>query len=178
MVMQPQLETTSGPPAQAAPPSGRFRLDRFTLGIAAAAVVLVAALFILVLRQPAATLADETTPSGVVHNYYLALQQKATSRAYDYLTQDTRAWLTYEQFTSLVSARAETRSVRITDERVEDGTAVVTVALTRYFSSGPFSTSEMTTSQSLVLRREAVNWRIALPQPSGWPYVPFDVYGW
>ena len=177
--MQPQLETTSRPP-EATPPSARVPLDRFTLVIGAAAIVLVAALFVLVLRQPPATPADEATPSGVVHNYYLAVQEKATSRAYEYLSQDTRAWLTYEQFTSRLSARPETRSIRITDERVENenGTAVVTVAITRYLPSGPFSTSEITTSQSLVLRREVGNWRIALPQPSGWPYVPFDGYGW
>jgi hypothetical protein len=45
----------------------------------------------LVLRQPAASPADDSTPVGVVHNYYLAVERGDLARAFAYLSSDTRA---------------------------------------------------------------------------------------
>ena len=128
------------PPASVVQPRVRpvFGLDRFTLGIALAVALLVPLLFIFVLTQPKAAPVDESTPGGVIHNYYLALQQDDLPRAYAYLSADTRGWLTYEQFSGQVSARPQTRAVRITNERVEDGTARVAVTVTTYLPTGPF----------------------------------------
>jgi hypothetical protein len=153
-------------------------LDRFTISIGVAVILLVAGLFVLVLRQPPAQRMDESTPSGVVNNYYLAVQQNQLSQAYGYLAADTRTWLSYEQFTAQVSTRPQTRSVRIDNERLEGTTAVVSVSITRYTPTGFFSNAEVTSSQSLVLRRDGDAWRIALPQPPGGPYVPYELYGW
>jgi hypothetical protein len=168
-------------------PSGRpaargvLGLDRFTLGIGIAVAILVPLLFVLVLTQPGAKPLDESSAAGVAHNYYLAVQQDNLSKAYGYLSAETRGWLSYEQFTAQVSSRPETRSVRIQEERIEGDTARVTVGLTLYMPTGPLSSGEVSQQRTLVLRREGDAWRIALPQlPANAPYGPynFELYGW
>jgi hypothetical protein len=150
-----------------------FGLDRFTIGIALAVALLVPLLFIFVMTQPKAAPVDESTPGGVIHNYYLALQQDEVQRAYAYLSADTRGWLSYEQFSAQVSTRPQTRAIRITNERVEDGTARVTVTVTTYLPTGPFSSGEYSTERTIVLRREDGGWRISLAQPPATPYGPY-----
>ena len=178
-----QATHTQSPPARSGIPAPRrlLGLDRFTLGIGIAVAILVPLLFVLVLTQPKATPMEESNPAGVAHNYYLAVQQDDLSKAYGYLSAETRGWLSYEQFTAQVSSRPETRSVRIQDERIEGDTARVTVGLTLYMPTGPFSSGEVSQQRSLVLRREGDAWRIALPRsPAISPYGPYnpDLYGW
>ena len=169
----PQI--AQAPPASVIPPRARLPLglDRFTLGIALAVALLVPLLFIFVLTQPKEAPVDESTPGGVVHNYYLAVQQDDLQRAYAYLSADTRGWLTYEQFSAQVSARPQTRAVRIVNERLEDGTARVAVTVTTYRPTGPFSSGEYSAERTIVLRRESDSWRIALAQPPATPYGPY-----
>jgi hypothetical protein len=167
-------QITQERPAAVVQPKERrwFGLDRFTLGIGLAVAVLVPLLFMLVLSQPKAVPADESTPAGVVHNYYLAVQQDDIRKAYGYLSADTRGWLTYEQFSAQVSA-PRTLGVRVQDERIEDGTARVAVVVTTYLPGGPFSAGEYSTQRTIVLRRDAEVWRISLPQPPSGPYGPY-----
>jgi hypothetical protein len=146
-------------------------LDRFTLAIGLAVAILVPLLFILVLAQPKAEPADESTPAGVVHNYYLAVQQDDIQKAYGYLSAETRGWLSYEQFSAQVSA-PRTLGVRIQNERVDDGTARVAVVVTTYLPGGPFSAGEYSTSRTIVLRHQDEVWRISLPQAPSGPHGP------
>ena len=95
---------------------------RFTLGIAAAALALIGITLMLVSSQPQSQPSDEAMPGGVVHNYYLAIMRDDLRTAYNYLSADTRGWLSYEQFAAQVSSRPETRAVRILDERLEGDT--------------------------------------------------------
>jgi hypothetical protein len=61
------------------------RTDKFLIGIVAGIVLVVAAAFAtLLLRPPAAYVADDT-PEHIVHNYLLALQRRDYERAYGYL---------------------------------------------------------------------------------------------
>jgi hypothetical protein len=178
-----QATHTQSPPARSGVPAPRtlLGLDRFTLGIGITVAILVPLLFLLVFSQPKATPMEESNPAGVAHNYYLAVQQDDLSKAYGYLSVETRGWLSYEQFTAQVSSRPETRSVRIQDERIEGDTARVTIGLTLYMPTGPFSSGEVSQQRSLVLRREGDVWRIALPRsPAISPYGPYnpDLYGW
>jgi hypothetical protein len=142
-----------------------FGLDRFSLAIALGTLLLVGVLFLLVLRQPAETQPmDETSPAGVVHNYYLALMNDDVRTAYDYLAEDARAKTPYDQFARQVSnARSQSsRRVRIGDERVEGDTARVTVRRTYSTGGGlfPFSSGEYTQETTWVLRREQGSWRL------------------
>jgi len=176
-------QLTQAPPAPSGEPAPRtlLGLDRFTLGIGIAVAILVPLLFAVVLMQPRATPMDESSPAGLTHNYYLAVQQDDLSKAYGYLSAETRSWLSYEQFIAQASSRPETRSVRIQDERIEGDTVRVTVGLTLYMPTGPFSSGEVSQQRTLVLRREGDAWRIALPRsPAISPYGPynFELYGW
>jgi hypothetical protein len=178
-----QATNIQSPPARSDVPAPRtlLGLDRFTLGIGIAVAIVVPLLFVLVLLQPKATPMDESSPAGVAHNYYLAVQQDDLSKAYGYLSAETRGWLSYEQFAAQVSSRPETRSVRIQDERIDGDTGRVTIGVTLYMPTGPFSSGEVSQQRSLVLRREGEVWRIALPRsPAISPYGPYnsDLYGW
>src|SRR5215471_10021813 len=128
------IESTLVPPAQAGSPPGRrlFGLDRFSIALAVGVVVLITALFILVLSQPATTPVDESTPSGALQNYFLALQKRDLAKAYTYFSQATRERLTYERFVDQVPDQSGAGSVRIDKEQVTDDTAIVTVNVTRY----------------------------------------------
>ncbi len=168
-------------PSPRKPASTWLGLDAFTLAIAASAAVLVPVLFVVVLSQPKATPMPDTTPSGVVHNYYLAVMQDDLSAAYGYFSAETRGWLSYEQFAARVSSRPETRSVRIQDEHIEDSTARVTASVTLYVPTGPISSGEVSSQHTLVLRIQSNAWRIVLPQPADGAngrYSPYELYGW
>jgi hypothetical protein len=178
-------QTTPQPRAATAAPAvqRRLHIDAFTLGMGVAVLILIPIAFVLVLSQPRAEQQAESTPGGVVHNYYLAVMHDDLNTAYGYFSTETRAWLSYEQFTAQVSYRPETRAVRIQDERLEDGTARVTVSVTMYVATGPVSNGEITQQHILVLRQEDGAWRINLPLPSTTPgygpyNAPFELYGW
>lgn len=176
-------QVTDQPQAPASPASrSGLKVDPFTLAVAFGVLVLISIAFALVLSQPRAERMAEVTPGGVVHNYYLALMHDDLSTAYGYFSTETRGWLSYERFAAQVAVHPDTRSVRIIDERIEDSTARVTVSVTMYVPSGPFSSTEIATQHNLVLRQEAGNWRIALPEPPitpGYPYdSPYELYGW
>jgi hypothetical protein len=179
-----QQTTHQARPAVAAPSTSRIlHIDVFTLGVGIAVAILIPIAFVLVLSQPRAEPASEATPGGVAHNYYLAVMHDDLSAAYAYLSSETHGWLSYEQFTAQVSRRPETRGVRIQDERIEDSAARVTVSVTTYVPTGPFSNNEITSQHILVLRPEGGAWRIALPAPPttpGYsPYTsPYELYGW
>ncbi|HEX8967933.1 MAG TPA: hypothetical protein VF937_08645 [Chloroflexota bacterium] len=157
-----------------------FGLDRFALGLVVVVILLVGGLFVLVLRQPAPVPMDESTPSGVVHNYYLAIQQQDLAKAYAYFSEETRSRLSYEQFADRVSRPTGNRGVSIDDERLEGDTARVNVSVTSYYGAGPFSSGQYRSSHSIVLRQEAGAWRIALPLPANStspPYLPGELFG-
>lgn len=60
--------------------------DRFLIGILIGIGVLVLVALILFLsRQGQSQYGDESSPSGVLHNYILALQKRDYERAYRYL---------------------------------------------------------------------------------------------
>jgi hypothetical protein len=165
----------------AAPARRRVGVDAFTLWVGVAAALMIPLVLVLVLAQPRPAPLSEAGPAGVAHNFYLAVMQDDLGKAYGYLSSETRGWLTYEQFTAQVSARPETRSARIYDERIEDGTARVMVNITLYMPTGPFSSGEITSQRMLVLKREGEVWRIALPAPpAGAPsgVYPYDLYAW
>jgi hypothetical protein len=63
-----------------------LRQDRFLIGILIGLGILAAAAVLAVVaRSSRVTYLDDSSPSGVVHNYLLALQRGETDRAYAYL---------------------------------------------------------------------------------------------
>jgi hypothetical protein len=158
------------------PLTSRFGLDRFTLLIALGALALVGLLLALVLLRPNDSQPmDESSPAGVVHNFYLALLNDDPARAYTYLSAEAQSKLSYEQFVQQRAGRGTPPRLRIAEERTEGETARVTVSRT-YGSRGgffPFGPDEYTSTQTLVLRREGGAWKLAPDTPPG-----FFPYGW
>ncbi len=183
--MQHAVESARGaaPPAGATQtPAGPLGLDRFTLAIAIGVAILIPVVFLVVLAQPKQTQPlDESRPAGVAHNYYLALTQDDLPKAYAYLSAEAKANITYEQFTARVTSVPERRGIRIDNERIEDGTARVTVRTTYGAPGPPLLSSEFTMERTVVLRMEDGTWKIAPPQPTTGPYgptEPYDPYAW
>jgi hypothetical protein len=171
----------AGAPVARASLTERLGLDRFTLAIAAGVALLIPLLFLVVLTQPRqAQPMDESRPAGVAHNYHLALTQGDLAKAYGYLSAEARSGISYEQFAARVTETPERRGIRIDDERIEDGTARVTVRTTYAAPGGPFPflSGERSVERTVVLRRQDGAWKIAPPQPLYGPYGPYDPYDW
>jgi hypothetical protein len=160
-----QGSATSSPAAVAEARSGFLGLDRFTLCIAAGAIVLVALLCAVILARPNESQPlDEAQPAGVVHNFYLARLQNDPKTAYGYLSADAQAKQPYERFAAMSSNQRSERRLRIDDERIEGDTARVTVRWTTASSTFfPFGSSEHTNTQTIVLRREGDAWKLTQP---------------
>jgi hypothetical protein len=161
-----QESPASGADASAArPPTRRFGVDRFTLGIVLGAVVLVALLCAVILARPNDSQPmDETRPAGVVHNFYLALLRNDPKTAYSYLSAEAQSKQPYERFAAQYSGPRPEQRLRIDDEQLEGDTARVTL---RWSSGGgggfPFGSGEFTSTRTVVLRREGEAWKLAQP---------------
>jgi hypothetical protein len=150
-----------------------MKLDRFLTSILAGiGVLVVVALVFFFVRQNGQVYTADDTPTGVVHNYMLALSRSDFERAYGYLVQsDPKP--TLDQFRqSYLSSRQN-----IADVSVQLGEAVVngdsaTVLLYLINSSGnPFNSSSRS-QQNATLARQGGAWKI-----TEMPY-PFWDYSW
>lgn len=141
--------------------------DRFVIGVVVGVLVLVAAGILTVLLLPTAqTYVDDATPAGVVHNYYVALEQGDLRRAYDYLAPSLQARVSYDRFAAEggggLGPPGRRARVVIDEVREEGDTARVVVMLTYpqegwlFFGGGSYSLQE-----NLVLRRGPEGWRIS-----------------
>jgi hypothetical protein len=159
-----QTETSTAGTAAARPGPGRFGLDRFTLVIVAALGLVALALGLVLARPSEGRPMDEATPLGVANNYYLALAEGDTRRAYEYLSSEAKGKTAYEEFARRQLPRRETRRLWLDDERIDGDTARVSVRQshgTRSFL--PFDSGEYTTRYLLVLRREGGAWKLTQP---------------
>jgi hypothetical protein len=170
---RPGIELTEGN-ASGGSRGPRFGLDRFTLLIAGGALALVGLLLVIILAQPRnSEPLDESSPAGVVHNFYLALLHEDSLTAYSYLSAEARSTLPYEQFARQLPVRDVPPRIRIIDERIDGDTARVTVRRTYPARGGffPFGSGESSVEQTIVLRREEGVWKLAPgPTPGYFPY--------
>jgi hypothetical protein len=137
-------------------------LDRFTLGIALASLALVVGLLALALRpNPASQPPDESTPSGVIQSYALALSREDYRTAYGYFSRDAQREVPYERFVGMRESQRG-RSVRLLEERIDGETAWVRIRVT-YPSGGllPLLDSGGSSEQTIPLKREDGAWKIA-----------------
>ena len=74
--------------------------DKFLIGIIIGIVLLIViALATVLARKPEAEdYVVDTTPDGVVHNYFLAIQRKDFERAYNYLADDLKSKPDLDEF--------------------------------------------------------------------------------
>src|SRR4051812_42358918 len=117
-------------------PAGPRAADRFFLAILAGLglLLLAAAISVIALRRPAATLPADT-PEGVVQRFYIALENRDYHGAYDLLSVQSVSTPAREEFVRYNAdsqAYAGPQRVRIDDQRVTGDFATVTVTVTQY----------------------------------------------
>jgi hypothetical protein len=147
--------------------------DRFLTSILAGiGVLVVVALAFFFLRQGGQAYTNDDSPTGVIHNYMLALSRNDFERAYPYLVQRD-PMPTLDQFRqSYLNTKQN-----IADVSVQVGESVITrdtatVMLSLIYSSGnPFNSSNRQ-EQNATLIRQGGAWKI-----SEMPY-PFWDYNW
>lgn len=137
-------------------------------GIGALIIVGLAALFLLGGRSE--TVLPEDTPEGVVQRFVSALDKRDAETAYKYLSEGSKARWSYAEFQSAVIAgpqRFPPRSLGETSSRtilskstVRGDTAEVIVTISTVAGGGPFSYSEYTREEAIVLKREGGQWKI------------------
>jgi hypothetical protein len=149
-----------------------MRQDRFLLAILGGiGVLVVVALALFFLRQGKQVYESEATPTGVVHNYVLALQKGDYQRAYRYLA-DQQGMPDYSLFRNSFPNREELAStaVQFSDEEISGDEAVLNMTML-HPGSGPFN-EPFQDVQSARLTHQQGNWKIlSVPYPfwGGWP---------
>lgn len=142
--------------------------DRFLWIIVGGALALVIAGIVsvgLVARQTPAPLPDDT-PEGVVHNYFLALQNGEYDRAYGYLSDNLEEKPSVSEFATqlrrMTDYRSGEHSIRMKIERtsLEDDEAWVEVTVSEFRAHSLFDRSEYTRHETVSLQRENGQWRI------------------
>ena len=145
--------------------------DRFLTSILAGlGVLVVVALAVFFIRQGGQAYTSDDSPTGVIHNYMLALSRNDFEKAFACLVQKD-PMPTLDQFRqSYLNSRQN-----IADVSVQVGEAVVTgntatVMLTLIYSSGNLFSSSNRQQQNAALIRQGGAWKInEMPYPF-WDY--------
>lgn len=146
--------------------SDRF-LTAILIGIGALAIIALALFFV---RRGGQDYIDDNSPTGVTHNFILAIERADYTQAYSYVTQSA-AMPTLEQFrTSFLSSRSSITdvSVQVGSAEIAGETANVSVVLI-YNSGNPFSTANRQ-PQTGQLARQNGSWKIVQMAYPFWDY--------
>lgn len=142
-------------------------IDRFLLAIIAGSVALVVAALALALTRAPQSYLPDTTPSGVAHNYLLAIKQRDSARAYGYLSPDlagyppsVNAFVADSDALYSWAFNREAATISVGDAQITGDRAAVTVSETRFDSGGFFSSGQYETSFRMTLRRQSDTWRL------------------
>jgi hypothetical protein len=148
-----------------------MKTDKFLIGIVVGIVLLVIVAIVLVLArgQNEEYIADDT-PSGVVHNYFLAVQRKEFERAHNYLSDEIENKPELDEFITMVDNQNES-ALKFGAVTVDNNRARVDVAITNYYGGGPFDSGRYTNQETAYLRQDANgDWKIfEFPYPY-WGY--------
>ncbi len=148
--------------------------DRFLVSILGVITLLViAALAIFIIRQGQETYLNQDTPTGVVHDYILALQRGDYQQAYSFLVEAENKpdILSFKQMLTNDQYSISTSEVQVGSEQIAGDQASVSVILTQG-SSGLFS-QPYQNSQPAGLVRQKGTWRITT---APYPYWGYDWY--
>jgi hypothetical protein len=152
--------------------------DKFLIGIIVGVVILVGVALALVLirGQNEAYVADDS-PTGVVHNYFLAIQRKDYERAYRYLSDDLKNKPDLDEFIQGVGNQygSAEEALQI-GETTQQGNerSQVDVGLTAYQGGDIFNfdgSGNYTRHENALLRLNANNeWKLT--------YFPYPYWGY
>jgi hypothetical protein len=142
-------------------------MDRFTIGIAAGVLALVAAgLVVATTVRGRSEPPDLTTPSGVVLAYALAEQHGDAQAAWDLLAASAQSRADRDRFLAQAGrtdSAASNEYLTTEDERIDGDTASVVLARTYAGSGSLFGDSRSTVRSTVRLTREPAGWRITIP---------------
>ncbi|GAP15746.1 protein containg lumazine-binding domain [Longilinea arvoryzae] len=117
---------------------------------------------------------DESTPEGVLRNYFLAAQKQDFDRAYSYLSDTTKGKPTRAAFQSAMTEMQTSilqTGVEIGDTQAP-GEDTVVITITLIHNSGGVFETPYRDIQTVALVREKGKWKIA-----SMPY-PYGDYSW
>jgi hypothetical protein len=147
-----------------------MKQDKFLLGILIGIAVLVVAAFALFfIRQPMLQYVDDSTPSGVVQDFVIALHKGDYPRAYGYLASGTNK-PTLEEFRSpflLKQTDISSTELHLGEESVAGNGATVRLDYSQYYGS-PYDVNRGYWQADLVL--ENGQWKIIQMPPPYWFY--------
>lgn len=152
-----------------------MKQDRFLLIILAGIGLIIVMAIVVVMSQSSGSeqYLSDNTPDGVVHNYFLAMQQKEYEKAYGYLADELKNKPDLDRFIIDISNSGidQEASLKIGDVSQTDGYAEVEVAITNYRAGNIFDSGRYTTNGSVVLRQDASGeWRLI--------QFPYPYWGW
>lgn len=141
--------------------------DKFLLIIVGGILLLVAAVFILVLRRPAPEYQPENSPENIAHNYLLALRQEEYERAYGYLSPTLAHYPTNlsEFIDDIHSNRWDFRldnevSLAVDTVHTTADQSTVTIQETTFYRSGLFDSSQAIHTFTIRLHQTNGRWQI------------------
>jgi hypothetical protein len=156
-----------------------MKKDRFLTGILIGiGALIIMALILFFVRQGRVTYVDESQPTGVLQNYFLALQKRDYTRAYGYLAdQPGRPSLDQfrQSFLGYQSDAIATSTVEVGDAIIDqqDQTATVQVTLLNG-SPDPFGSTSRNSGTASLVRQDGA-WKIIMaPYPYWSSAVPFE----
>ena len=141
--------------------------DKFLFIIVGGILLLVAAVFVFVLRRPTPQYQTENSPENVAHNYLLALRQQDYERAYSYLSPTLVNYpANLNEFIDDIQRNRWTfrleNDVSLAVESVRTGTdqATVTIQETTFYHSGLFDSSQSVETFIMLLSQTNDGWKI------------------
>jgi len=147
--------------------------DKFLIFIIIGIVGLVVAALVIVLnRAKSETYIADDSPDGVVHNYFLAVQQEDYNKAYGYLSDDLKNKPDLDDFIlDIDNLNNREASLQLSDTNITADRAQVKVAITTYSGGDLFDSRSYTNRDTAHLRQTADgSWRlIQFPYPY-WGY--------
>jgi hypothetical protein len=152
-----------------------LKQDRFLLAILIAiGLLMITSLALFFMRQSVQEYLPEETPQAVVHNYILALNRGDFERAYGYLVEASDK-PDYERFRlALLTSSVNLSQVSLQLGEARQSGEAASLSLTVIHSSGnPFQGAWEETSQAVLVRSEAGEWKI---QSLPYPFWSFDWY--
>jgi hypothetical protein len=148
-----------------------MKTDRFLTGILIGiGVLVVLALALFFLRRETVDYRTDDTPTGVVHNYVLAIERQDYERAYHYLA-DTETKPSYSTFRVAFTQELSAGTTMATAGEAEiiNDEAIVGLTITRP-GYGLFA-DPYRDQQSVLLVRQNGEWKI---RQAPWPYWGWD----
>lgn len=154
-------------------PVGR---DRFFIGVITGIMLLIlVSLVLFFIRQKQSANIDETTPTGVVSSYVLAIQHKDFEKAYSYLAEGASrpSLLVFQSsFMTYQGAEAANTPVEVGEEIIDKSGETAAVQITLVHGGRSFLDDVYRESQIAQLVKSGSTWKIV-----EFPY-PYWSYDW